>query len=62
MEGERIREHQAGGLPYTLPVPHKEVGLVVNKMGFNPYIYMHEKMQEMNCDILNYIKNVFFNL
>lgn len=58
-EGDRIREHQAGGLPYTLPVPHNEVGFVINKMGFNLYIYIHEKMQEMNCGILNYIKTVF---
>ena len=28
-------------------------------MGFNLYIQTQEKMQEMNCDILNYILKVF---
>lgn len=59
-EGDRIREHQAGGLPYTLPVPHNAVGFVINKNGDSicTFIYM-KKMQEMNCGILNYIKTVF---
>ena len=33
MEGERLREHQAGGLLDTLPILYNEVGFAINKNG-----------------------------
>lgn len=48
--GRRQNQRASGRwLALHTAVPHNAVGFVINKMGFNLYIYIHEKMQEMNC-------------